>query len=159
MTEVRSFLKDTQDCSCGCGAHGVIVKRTGHPKGCRVDCPTCARPAKKSRPKGDSAELRRARRAVAARAQGRCEARIPGVCRGAGEHAHHIRRRSQGGRDTARNLLWVCGAGGCHEHIHAHPEWAIAHGFLAARTSEPNTSAVLAVERVAPLYDQDQEGV
>lgn len=157
MTEVRSFLKDTQDCACGCGAHGVVVKRTGHPKGCRVDCPTCARPAKKSRPKGDSAELRRARRAVAARAQGRCEARFSSHCTGVGEHAHHIRRRSQGGRDTARNLLWICGA--CHSAAHANPAKAIEAGLLAPTSSEPNTSAVLTVERVTPLYDQDQEGV
>jgi hypothetical protein len=34
-----------------------------------------------------------------------------------GEHAHHIRYRSQGGDDRSYNLLWLCAV--CHDDIHA----------------------------------------
>lgn len=42
--------------------------------------------------------------------------------------AHHIRRRSQGGKDEAANLVSVHRI--CHEYIHAHPAEAKARGFL-----------------------------
>lgn len=39
------------------------------------------------------------------------------VCKGPGQHIHHIVYRSHGGRDVASNLLLVCD--GCHRDIHA----------------------------------------
>ena len=70
--------------------------------------------------------------AVMARSGGRCEARIPGVCQGRATNLHHRRLRSQGGLNTASNILALCGTGstGCHGHIHARPEWARERGFL-----------------------------
>ena len=76
--------------------------------------------------------LRQARNFVRSRANGLCEARIPGVCHGRGDAAHHIVPRSRGGSDDPGNLLWVCNAG-CHAHIHANPEWARAQGLLRSR--------------------------
>ena len=40
---------------------------------------------------------------VWARARGRCEA-----CGLAGSEAHHVVKRSQGGADTADNVIWLC---------------------------------------------------
>lgn len=62
---------------------------------------------------------------------GRCQARIDGVCTYWGEHAHHVRRRSQGGSDTVSNLKWLCRA--CHSHVHESPAWAAEHGLLELR--------------------------
>lgn len=43
-----------------------------------------------------------------------------GRCRGCGagnpSEVHHIKFRSQGGRDELRNLVWLCG--GCHRAAH-----------------------------------------
>lgn len=52
-------------------------------------------------------------------AGGACEANWEGVCqpgRHRGDHAHHVRLRSQGGPDTVENLLWICFP--VHHHIH-----------------------------------------
>lgn len=49
---------------------------------------------------------------------------------------HHRLMRSQGagypGLHRPGNLIWVCGSGtsGCHNRIHANPEWAYEHGYL-----------------------------
>lgn len=65
---------------------------------------------------------------VAERAGGMCEAQVSGVCRIYGAHAHHRLRRSQGGADTAENLVWLCHA--CHDHVHRNPAWAVSVGLL-----------------------------
>lgn len=44
-------------------------------------------------------------------------------------HAHHVRRRSQGGRDEASNLLTVCAP--CHRDIHDNPADSRERGLLA----------------------------
>ena len=63
---------------------------------------------------------------------GGCQARIPGVCTGLGECAHHRLRRSQGGTDDILNLVWVCRA--CHiTWIHRYPHDAAARGLLIMR--------------------------
>lgn len=73
------------------------------------------------------AGYRKAREAVRDAAGGVCEARCDG-CTGSGHHAHHIRRRSQGGQDTVTNLLWVCRS--CHDWIHANPAASYELGYL-----------------------------
>lgn len=72
--------------------------------------------------------------ALFARSNGRCEAKLPG-CKGSGQHAHHRRRRSQGGRHELANLVWLCHP--CHTWIHAHPEQSFVHGFLVASWDDP----------------------
>lgn len=76
--------------------------------------------------------LRQARTFVRSRSDGRCEARVEGVCLGRGDAAHHIVKRSRGGTDDPGNLLWVCNAG-CHAWIHANESEATRRGFLRSR--------------------------
>lgn len=83
-------------------------------------------PMKRKRRKA-SPLLKQARRLAVERAEGLCEARWAG-CAGRGEHAHHVRRRSQGGDDTVDNLLMVCHR--CHGEIHANPALAAKKGHL-----------------------------
>lgn len=59
-----------------------------------------------------------------------CEAQIIGVCKGRAEVRHHKLRRGRGGSDLETNTMDICDAGGCHDEIHANPEWAYAHGYL-----------------------------
>lgn len=56
-----------------------------------------------------------------------CEAQAPG-CTGRAVHAHHRKRRSQGGDNSSANLLRVCVQ--CHTYIHANPERSYAKGWL-----------------------------
>lgn len=78
-------------------------------------------------------QWRKVRRDVLDRANGCCEARIEDVCTIRAEQAHHLRLRSQGGKDEGGNLLAVCGA--CHGHIHANVAWAVEHGFIWQRSA------------------------
>lgn len=71
------------------------------------------------------------RRWVEARAGGRCEIRVEGVCTGRGVHAHHIKPRSAGRDDSMGNLAWCCGE--CHAFVHANPTWSYEHGWLRRR--------------------------
>jgi hypothetical protein len=75
-----------------------------------------------------------AKREVMRRSNGSCEARVEGVCGGPAEHAHHKKRRGQGGTDDAANLIGVCFS--CHSWIHDHPEESIRRGFLIASASK-----------------------
>lgn len=74
-----------------------------------------------------SPAMKQARRLAVERAEGLCEARWAD-CAGRAEHAHHIRRRSQGGEDEVDNLLMVCFK--CHAAIHANPSLAAKKGHL-----------------------------
>lgn len=58
-----------------------------------------------------------------------CEIAVPGVCTGHAQHRHHIVLRSQGGTDA---LTADC-CFKCHEHVHANPAWAKAHGWIKSR--------------------------
>jgi hypothetical protein len=78
--------------------------------------------------KPDSRRLVQAKAEVRRRSHGRCEARSGPWCTGGMEHAHHKRRRSQGGQDAPENLLAVCGA--CHDAIHRDVERSFLHGWL-----------------------------
>lgn len=68
------------------------------------------------------------RQEVAAAAFGKCQARADSRCQMLGDQAHHLKRRSQGGKDTPENLIWVCWR--CHNWIHANPEKARAADLL-----------------------------
>lgn len=67
---------------------------------------------------------------VRERSGGDCEARLI-ICTGRAQHQHHQLRRSQGGPDTADNLLDLCLR--CHSWIHDHVAESVAHGFLRRR--------------------------
>lgn len=84
---------------------------------------------------------------MVARSGGRCEfvGADGGRCRHPGEHLHHVRRRSQGGRDSEPNLRHLCFEH--HALVHARPEWAAGLGLLEL-AREPLSSAVTRVERV-----------
>ncbi len=43
-------------------------------------------------------------------------------------HAHHVRRRSQGGAHDPRNLLTLCEK--CHRHVHLHVAESKEAGWL-----------------------------
>jgi len=72
------------------------------------------------------------RLAVFDRDRGECVALCSPRCTGRAEHAHHMLRRSQGGRDEADNLVSLCS--GCHDFVHANPAWAYEAGFLRRST-------------------------
>lgn len=133
-------------CPCNdprCSAIGAVNPKTGHSRKCWDGCPTCARPKQFSSRDSIPSSVRRQ---VMARAGGFCEARVEGVCTGEPELLHHKRRRSQGGRHTAANLLAVCEED--HRWIHDHPEAAVGLGLLARTTFEPESSAVVSVTPV-----------
>lgn len=69
---------------------------------------------------------------VARRSGGLCELGGPNCTRKA-EQFHHRLMRSQGGPDSAENLLHVCGAD--HTYIHAYPERSYARGWLLRSTA------------------------
>lgn len=60
-----------------------------------------------------------------------CEGDTPACYRGAHRHhhAHHVRRRSQGGEHTADNLRLLCYD--AHDWVHTHVAEAKALGLLA----------------------------
>ena len=131
MTEVStSFKENVGDCPCGCGAFGKLNAHTGHVVTCHDACTVCANPRRSTRARFNRPRRvpTSVRRQVAARARGLCEARWSPDCMTGGVHAHHKRRRSQGGPDTAENLLWVCTP--CHLLIHDQIEEAVKRGFL-----------------------------
>lgn len=65
-----------------------------------------------------------------------CEAELHPDCTGIGVHRHHRRRRSQGGRDDAPNLLWLCAF--CHTAVHADPAEAYRRGLLLRSWETPS---------------------
>lgn len=69
----------------------------------------------------------RARAIVKERDQGHCMR-----CGAAGAHEVHHRRRRGTGDDPHEvcNLVTLCGPGGCHDWVHAHPELARRQGFI-----------------------------
>ncbi len=68
----------------------------------------------------------RIRQEVTIRDEGTCQwCKVPG---GALD-AHHVLRRSQGGKDEVTNLKSVHRI--CHRYLHEHPAEAKARGFLA----------------------------
>lgn len=71
---------------------------------------------------------------VYTRSRGRCD-----LC---GEPAspsrwecHHRKLKSQGGPDSAVNLITLHRF--CHSHVHLHPKWSYGHGFLVPSVHDP----------------------
>jgi hypothetical protein len=52
---------------------------------------------------------------------------------------HHRKLRSQGGENTAQNLILLCGSGttGCHGWVHSHISEAIDAGYICPSWREP----------------------
>ena len=86
-----------------------------------------AKPRQAPRPKRDPAELKASKAVVRARSRGFCEVNALG-CTGRAIHAHHKRRRSQGGTDAPENLAHTCRS--CHNFIHSNPAWSFERGWL-----------------------------
>lgn len=75
----------------------------------------------------EAADLAAFRRALKARAGGRCEIRVSPECTGIGTDAHHMAPsdRDRGRHDPERGL-WLCRAG----WVHRFPERAYEWGYL-----------------------------
>jgi hypothetical protein len=98
----------------------VTPRPKGEPVGRR-------RTAKKNAAKAKKAQIER--EAALYRASYRCEFDDGLRCsERTGLHCHHIKRRSQGGRDEADNYLVCCSSH--HQLIHDHPEWSRTKGYL-----------------------------
>lgn len=52
---------------------------------------------------------------------------------------HHRKRRSQGGKHTADNLVLLCGDGlrECHGHVHLNPDQSYDLGWLVRAADDP----------------------
>ncbi len=71
------------------------------------------------------------RREVEARSRGACEARVSYECRQRHQparHMHHRKRKSQGGPDTAANLVHLCWV--CHAYVHRMIGESLMNGLL-----------------------------
>lgn len=71
---------------------------------------------------------RKAQTAVRKHSGGQCEAGVPLVCTGRGEHVHHMVLRSRGGTHDPELLKDCCLA--CHGWIHANPTEATERGLM-----------------------------
>ena len=112
-----------------------------------TDVQTFFKEARQKRSKRAKAvKYAQARAEVIERSQGRCEVVLgPITCTSQGTQAHHIRRRSQGGQDTAENLIWICAAH--HSWVHANPATAEHYGLLRRSSFDP-APGLVRVEKV-----------
>lgn len=76
----------------------------------------------------DRRELAPAKPELLRRSGGACEAGQSPYCRRVGSEIHHKKKRSQGGSNEERNLLWVCGP--CNGWIEDHPLAAYNAGLV-----------------------------
>lgn len=77
--------------------------------------------------------------ALLARCGGYCERCGFGVHSYAA-HRHHRRLRSQGGKDTMDNLVYLCPS--CHQWVHQYPKDATAEGFIVPSWADPEDTPV-----------------
>ena len=107
------------------------LKRTGF----KPKQPAANAPPRKPLPKKVSektqlfnAEFEKMKPVIKKRSGGFCEARIPSVCTGRGDHVHHRKLRGQGGTNAEENLIHLCFA--CHHHAHHAGNEAYEKGWL-----------------------------
>jgi hypothetical protein len=74
------------------------------------------------------------RREVWERDEGLCQRCAGGVSLESCE-CHHRKLRSQGGQDTAQNLITLCSP--CHGSVHDQPTRSQRQGFICPSTSDP----------------------
>ncbi|WP_432420793.1 HNH endonuclease [Nocardia farcinica] len=110
------------------------------------------KPAPRKRPSTAGAE-EHGREIVATRSGGRCER-----CGQFGTTVHHRRKRSQGGRWDASNLLALCGDGvrGCHGWAEANPSAAHEAGYWLRHGEQSTATPVLRLGRLVLLDDDGQ---
>lgn len=95
------------------------------------------RPYSEHRRKRDKVYAER-REQVWERSGGVCEAMQSHVCTGWVECVHHIAGRGGDDPHHLNNLLGLCN--GCHDYIHANPQWAKKKGWLTSRLGEVRPS-------------------
>lgn len=78
----------------------------------------------------------KARKAVAERADGLCEAGATWKCAGRGAEAHHVAGRLGPDPHRLDNLIWVCAP--CHAVIHHSPSQSYANGWMVRRNGAPD---------------------
>lgn len=96
---------------------------------------TPQRGTSKHQPSEDELSERAFREGVKRRDGYRCVARRPEICTGQPDHAHHLKRRSQGGRNEIDNGVTVV-CFDCHDWIHRNPAAARSLGLLKHRTDD-----------------------
>lgn len=88
------------------------------------------RPGKKAT--RDRAELAKVKPFLIERSGGACEAACSELCtperRRPGTEIHHVKKRSAGGSNDLRNLMWVCNP--CNGWVENHPDAAYAAGLV-----------------------------
>lgn len=75
----------------------------------------------------DRQELAVAKPLLLERTGGKCEAGQSPYCYGTGQAPHHKKKRSAGGSNDLRNLLWVCNP--CNDWIEDNPDAAYRAGL------------------------------
>lgn len=119
------------------------------------------RVALRSKPKSSKAVPRPVRQLVVARSQGHCErcgiflTGMPGV----DWSIHHRKKRSQGGPNSADNLLALCGNGvqGCHGWVESNPDAAAEEGTHVRPWLNPAIVVVDTLGRPRRLVDDGRE--
>jgi hypothetical protein len=129
------------------GAPEPSASRSRRPAGAgAVERPPGSNPtslSRASRKRSAAAADRRSRKAVRERSSGRCEVRVPGVCRGRATNFHHRQPRGMGGDlvpdDRPEKYLHICGSGttGCHGWIESNRDDARRRGWLVPRPTDP----------------------
>lgn len=90
----------------------------------------------------------RARQTVKERDLGHCLR-----CGAAGARELHHRRRRGVGEDPhlVCNLLTLCGPGGCHDWVHAHPEEARRLGYIITSYDDTEPFRVVLASFMGPI--------
>jgi hypothetical protein len=81
--------------------------------------------------------------------------------RAEGMNLHHRQLRSQGGKNTAANLISLCGSGttGCHGWVHAHPAKARDLGLIVPSWMDPAETPVRTWRGLVLLTDDEADPI
>ena len=88
---------------------------------------------------------------VLSRSNGACEALVTSSCVGRGQHIHHRKLRSQGGRHSIENCVSICHM--CHDWIHANPGISYEWGWLVKSYDHPEETPVRVIGNWLHLSD------